>query len=129
MTDSSRKVSYLSTLDFYKLNQACRTVEETFGGFTTYLVGSVTERHDYRDVDVRTILDDERFDELFKGERFFWSLFCAGVAAYLSQATGLTVDYQVQRRTDANEKYIAGNRNPIGTEERPFAGGGDATGF
>ena len=95
---------------------------------STYLVGSVTEKADYRDIDIRTILADEEFDALFKGREFVWSVTCLGIATYLTQVSGLPVDYQIQRRTQANENFT-GMRNPIGSRARPFAGGGDATDF
>jgi hypothetical protein len=127
--EKPRKVSYLSTADFAKLNHACLLVSEAFGNFTTYLVGSATAKAAYRDVDVRTILDDEEFDAIFAGREFFWSLTCLGITTYLKEMTGLPVDFQIQRRTQANENYEAGTRNPIGKRARPFAGGGDATNF
>ena len=96
---------------------------------TTYLVGSATAKDDYRDVDIRTILDDDEFDALFGGREFFWSLTCLGISTYLHEVTGLPVDFQIQRRAEANEKYVAGIRNPIGVRARPYAGGGDATNF
>ena len=135
----SARATQLSTFDFAKLNHACLPIDEAFkihrksgrfGG--TYLVGSALERPDYRDVDVRTILDDEDFDELFGGKMFFWSIFNLGITAYLRDVTGLPIDYQVQRMTEANETYGTGkgtSRNPVGTKARPFAGGGDATGL
>jgi hypothetical protein len=55
-------------------------------------------------------------------------LFCLGVSAYLSQVSGLPIDYQVQRQTQANEKH-EGPRNRMGRGFRNFAGGGDATEF
>ena len=123
------RVSYLSTADFARLNHACLLVSEAFGSMTTYLVGSSLEKASYRDVDVRTILDDEEFDALFKGREFFWSLTCLGIATYLREVSRLPVDFQIQRRTEANKKYVSGSRNPIGARARPFAGGGDATSF
>ena len=123
-----RRVSYLTTAEFARLNHACLLVAEAFGSMTTYLVGSSLDKDDYRDIDVRTILEDERFDELFGGREFFWSITCLGIATYLTQVSGLPVDYQIQRRTQANEKF-RGVRNPMGARARPFAGGGDATNF
>jgi hypothetical protein len=126
-----RIASYLTTLEFAKLNHALLPIAEAFGGHT-YLVGSVQESREFRDVDVRTILDDEDFDARFKDE-LFWGIFCMGITTYLQNVTGLPLDYQVQRRTEANEKHSRENggtfRNPIGTRARPFAGGGDATNF
>ena len=124
----AHKVSFLTTSEFARLNHACLLVEEAFGSMTTYLVGSSLAKDDYRDIDVRTILDDEHFDALFKGREFFWSVTCLGIATYLTQVSGLPVDYQIQRQTQANERFT-GARNPIGVRARPFAGGGDATAF
>jgi hypothetical protein len=62
------------------------------------------------------------------GIEFFWSITCLGIATYLRQVTGLPIDYQIQRMTEANAKHT-GVRNPIGTRARPYAGGGDATNF
>ena len=120
-----RPSSYLSTVDFARLNHACQIVWEAFGG-ETYLVGSTLETEVWHDVDVRTILADDEFDALFKGRLYFWSLTCLGIGTYLRQMTGLPIDYQIQRMTEANAKH-GGIRNPIGTGARPFAGGGDAT--
>lgn len=125
---SERKVSFLTTADFARLNHACLPLVEAFGWGTTYLVGSSLDKDDYRDIDVRTILKDEDFDAIFSGREFFWSITCLGIATYLSQVSGLPLDYQIQRRTQANEKFT-GVRNPIGTRGRPYAGGGDATDF
>ena len=125
-----RRNSHLTTADFARLNHACLPVREAFGFGSCYLVGSagVGGRVDFRDVDVRVILADEEFDRLFPDE-LPWSLFCLGMTEYLCRVSGLPIDFQVQRRTEANEKYGDKPRNPIGTTERPFAGGGDATPF
>ena len=123
----TRPASYLNTVDFARLNHACLPIGEAFGGHT-YLVGSTLETEVWRDVDIRTILADDVFDAIFKGREFFWSITCLGIATYLRQVTGLPIDYQIQRMTEANAKH-AGVRNPIGWRARPYAGGGDATNF
>jgi hypothetical protein len=122
-----RPASYLTTYDFAKLNNACLPIREAFC-HCVYLVGSVLTEESYRDVDVRVLLEDEKFDELFGGRIFIWSVVNLGIAAYLRDVTGLPIDFQIQRRTEANEKF-SGMRNPIGTDARPYAGGGDATGL
>ena len=119
-------LSALTTLEFHRLNNACMVVTEHFG-HSPYLVGSATESADYRDVDIRLILADDEFDAMFPNGRL-WSALCLGLSAYLSQASGLPVDFQVQRQTEANKKYSK-PRNPIGTRARWFAGMGDATPF
>lgn len=116
----------LSTLDLHLLELACQPVWKAFGA--TYLVGTAQTGGEHRDVDVRTILSDEDFDRIFGDGEAFWSLVCSSVALRLREQTGLPIDYQIQRQTEANEKY-QGQRNPIGHGHRVYAGGGDATDF
>jgi hypothetical protein len=112
----------------FRLHHACAVLVQAFG-VCTYLVGSSLERRDFRDVDVRTILADEDFDRMFPGmvghnpERSaLWSLVCTSISLYLSEASGLPVDYQIQRRTDANEEH-KGRRNALGIFYAGGAGG------
>lgn len=117
---------HLTGAELMRLNDACIRIYEAFG-HSPYLVGSSGQRAGYRDVDVRSILPDDEFDAIFGGRLFFWSMFCLAVSEYLRAVTGLPVDYQVQRMTEANEKHPGGWRNPLGGRRRPYAGGGDAT--
>ncbi len=119
---------YLGAPEFHRLNQACRPLVEAFG-FGVYLVGSSLVRPDYRDVDIRAILPDDEFDRLFPvgGDNYtissFWSLVCSSVSLQIAQATGLKIDFQVQRMSDANAKYD-GQRNGIGWLEVTDANSG-----
>lgn len=125
---------YLSTVEMHRLDRACRDLWDmavTNGG-GVYLVGSSSVRPDFRDVDVRMILPDPAFDRLFGAERELWRLFSYAVSRQLGADTGLPIDFQVQRQTQANEHK--GTRNPMGliTSEgmgRAFAADGDATLF
>lgn len=119
------RVSFLHGVDFMRLNDACIRITEAFGEHP-YLVGSVTRSPDFRDVDVRSILADDDFDARFGEREFFWSLFCMAVSEYLRVATGLPVDFQVQRQSKS-EKYAGDVRCAMGFPARLFAGGGDAT--
>ena len=123
---------HLTTFDLYRLHLAVQPIVQAFPckvGSRTYLVGSVERKGEpYRDVDVRTILDDQDFDRMFGHSRELWAAFCLGMSAWLVQQTGLPIDYQVQRLTEANDKHD-GPRNPLGGRGREFAGGGDATHF
>lgn len=117
----------LDTHDLHMLDFACTQVSAAFGFASVYLVGTAAVSHDYRDVDVRAIIDDDEFDALFATRPQLWGLLCLTVTRYLRSLTGLPVDFQVQRRTEANEKH-EGVRIPLG--KRPidhFAGRGDAT--
>jgi hypothetical protein len=68
---------------------------------------------DFRDVDVRAIVDDDEFDAVFGPRREFWGMVCLTTTMYLRAATGLPIDFQVQRMTEANA--LDGTpRNPLG---------------
>lgn len=121
---------HLSTLELHELDEACRPFLDAFGELP-YLVGSAMQCPDFRDVDVRLILPDEEFDALFAGRKAFWGLFSRLGATYLRAKTGLPVDFQVQRQSQANDKFgdlAKTPRNPLGARSTTgFAGGGDAT--
>jgi hypothetical protein len=119
------RTTLLTTSEMYNLDAACQIIRRAFGG-PPYLVGSagVGNNGSYRDVDVRLILADDEFAAVCP-TRERWEALCLAFGAYLKERTGLPVDFQVQRMTEANEKYPA-NRNPLGMG-RIFAGGGDGT--
>jgi hypothetical protein len=124
------KGCYLSTLELHELDEACAPFLSAFGTHP-YLVGSASQRPDFRDVDVRLILADDEFDALFAERKGLWALLSRLGSTYLRARTGLPVDFQVQRQSDANEKFgnlAATPRNPLGSRSLlDFAGGGDAT--
>ena len=126
MSDGKVRKSGLSTRDIHALDVACTFLVGLFGAHRVYLVGTAQTGGEYRDVDVRAILPDDEFDEMFGGQPVLWSKFCFLASDWLSRQTGLPVDFQVQRRSDAERHE--GPRNPVGTG-RMFAGGGDATPF
>lgn len=115
------RACWLPAPEQFLLEQAILAVNEAFGGVCCYLVGSALERRDYRDVDVRCILEDEHFDRLFPGAAScgtparnpLWSLMCTSIALLLKKQTGLPIDFQIQRMTDANARH-SGRRNALG---------------
>jgi len=83
-------------------------------------VGSAYEREDWRDVDVRLIMDDEAFATLFpavEGETWEfdprWLLLTVAISQWLSKQTGLSIDFQFQPMTHANTRHH-GRRNALG---------------
>lgn len=81
-----------------------------------YLVGSALQRPDYRDVDVRLMLSDDRYDALAAtGVRL--SRLNLAVSVWGQKVTGLPIDFQVQRVSDANDEF-GGPRDPIGIDAR-----------
>jgi hypothetical protein len=105
-----RTASWLSPPEMFRLDLACKPIREAFD-HSPYLVGSVMERRDFRDVDVRLVLPDDEYETLACAVMLpFLNL---AVSAYLRDATGLPVDFQIQQRTAANEQH-SGLRNPLG---------------
>lgn len=109
---------YLPAPALDKLDLASVLVREVLDD-TPYLVGSCLVRADYRDIDIRTILTDERFDELFPSHPHrdpLRHLVQRAITEHYVTATGLeNIDFQIQRFTTANEKYPTGARHPLGT--------------
>ena len=122
-----QRTDLLTTAEMYNLDAACRLISRAFDGEPPYLVGTagMGGAESYRDVDVRLMLDDEEFAAVCPTQAR-WELLCLAVSAYLSERTGLPVDFQIQRTAEANERFGGKPRNPVGMG-RIFAGGGDAT--
>lgn len=101
---------YLGPAESLKLDIACGMLQSAFDE-TCYLVGSATETKNYRDVDVRMIMDDERYDRLFgtSGIAPYWEVLCVSISAWLSDVSGLPVDFQIQKRSRANARYSRKN--------------------
>lgn len=111
-------MSAFSPRQMFLLDLACQPIAEALG--TPYLVGTAgtayvsTERQEYRDVDVRLILADDRYDLLAEalgsGGVAFLGL---AIGQYLASLTDMPIDFQVQRQTQANAMH-QGSRNPLG---------------
>ena len=120
MTEEPKKwkrANFVPAPHFYLLNQACLVITKAFS-YHVYLVGSATENRDYRDIDVRLILDDADYDHLFNDVtgthlNALWSLMCTSISLYLSKASDLPIDFQIQRQTQANEQHH-GQRQCLG---------------
>lgn len=117
-----QKVSYVGAPACFLLELACKPINDAFGGYGCYLVGSALERPDWRDVDVRYIMSDEEFAAEFPAVNMKahnwefdakWILMTTAISAHLSKVTGLPVDFQFQPQTHANDRH-AGKRHPLG---------------
>lgn len=113
-----KKCSYIGAPACFALEQACKQVADAFHDpkyyVGLYVVGSCLERPDWRDVDVRMIMQDEAFLQLFPGTHLTsalwefdprWCLMTVSISAWLKNQTGLPVDFQFQPSTFANEKH------------------------
>lgn len=111
-----KRANYLTVTEFYRLNAACVPLWRAFpDGLGVYLVGSVLTRSDYRDVDIRVIVEDVEFGGLFPGDGVnsaYWLLVNRSISELLSKMTALDVDFQVQSMTEANKD--PGERCAIG---------------
>jgi hypothetical protein len=127
---AKHRAALLTTTELYHLDQACQVISRAFGGEHPYLVGTagVGDSDGYRDVDVRLMLGDDEFAAACP-TRERWELLCLSIGAYLASRTGLPIDFQVQRKAEALERFGDRPRNPLGLAKggRVFAGGGDGT--
>lgn len=95
-----------------------REIRDAFGHLP-YLVGSAAVSKTWRDVDVRLMFPDPKFDALFPGHTYpsrhdgRWSLICAALSELARVRTGLPVDFQIQCMSIANETFD-GMRVPLG---------------
>lgn len=111
-------MSALSPRELFLLDEACKPIKQAFGR-PPYLTGTAasTERQNYRDVDVRLILSDSDYDVLndAAGQQVIIFLGMA-IGEYLATRTGLPIDFQIQRQTEANAEHN-GRRNPLGVRD------------
>jgi hypothetical protein len=132
MTDkpTKRSASYLSPPDFHRLNWACRCITEAFGK-PPYLVGSALTRPDFRDIDLRLILDDEVMTRMFgtgafgihedgdpAAVRLLLNIALSDLITKLA-APPAPIDFQLQSMTEANVPEH-GMRNPMGMRRTPY---------
>lgn len=109
--------TFLLQSDFDRLEDWCRMVRVIFGpAFGPYLVGSATERADYRDVDVRVLMADRVFDRTFRGRPEAVRFLNRALSVWGQQETGLPIDFQVQRQTEANAEFTK-PRNAMGLRD------------
>lgn len=111
-----RRASYLQLVDFERVEEWCRSVRTIFDGEVPYMVGSVNRTPDFRDVDLRLILPDEDFDASW-ADPLKHRLMNRAISTWGQRETGLPIDFQIQRRTDANKAFGDEFRNPMGLRD------------
>ena len=123
MSDAPKrtKALYIGAPACFTLELACQHLARAFGE-NCYIVGSVTERADWRDVDVVMILEDEDFQCEFPDTNAGgsswefdpkWLIMTVAISDWLSAQTGLPVDFKFQPRTKANAAH-KGRRYAVG---------------
>lgn len=119
MTTERRRARFLTWLEMVELNRFGAYVYDAFGE-PPFLVGSAIRKPDYRDVDVRLILDDDdfaaRFGEITKPryENACWNAHCIAWTHFGQRITGLVIDFQIDQMTQANEEYGGHERQALG---------------
>jgi hypothetical protein len=114
-----KKYNYIGAPAVFALELALRHVTEAYNCTACYIVGSALERPNWRDVDVRMIMDDEDFAKNFPDAEQHpehdakWLLLTVAISEWLSKQSGLPVDFQFQAQTHAND-YHKGTRNAAG---------------
>lgn len=105
------RVSFLTVSQTFDLSVACRPLSGF--GFGTFHVGSSLTRADYHDVDLRCIMPNSEFDVMFVDDNDPKLKFLnVAISEWIGARTGLPIDFQFQRMTDANEKFN-GPRNGV----------------
>lgn len=103
----SKRTIYLRVDQVRRLDHWCHVLALSFGR-TAYLVGSVLERPDWRDVDVRLIAPDEVVQRL-PMDRLDLNML---LSEWGQRQTDLPIDCQLQTSDEAAE--YDGTRNPRG---------------
>jgi hypothetical protein len=117
--------TFLSPPDLHRLDWACRPIFRAFGS-PPYLVGSALTTSEFRDIDLRLILDDDEFDAMFADRPGLRLLLNIAFSALLESTGGqrAPIDFQIQSMSEANVPEH-GVRNPMGLRhEDPEASGG-----
>lgn len=113
-----RRSTHMPVQDQRLLDDWGRNLRQMFNGEVPYHVGSSLYRPDYRDVDVRVILDDDTHSDLSSIVSIPRLNVC--LSLWGERVTGLLIDCQVQQRTAANEQYSQKanhRRNPLGISD------------
>lgn len=108
-------MSAFNPRQMFLLDEACKPIAEAFGHGVYHVGTSADGRQEYRDVDVRLILTDKRYERMVKamGTRGVAFLGLA-IGEYLAARTGLPIDFQIQQQTAANARHGGKFRNPLG---------------
>lgn len=105
---SQRRATSLGPTEMFLLRTWASTLREAFGAMP-YLVGSVARDEEWRDVDVRVMLDDD--DPLLADRRRARALNVA-LTLWGQHVTRLPIDCQLQATTEGNTHD--GPRLPLG---------------
>jgi len=103
-TPIPRKASYIGAPACFALEQAARQICEAFNVSGCYVVGSSLHKQDWRDVDVRLIMSDDKFAKEFPDAGVHWEhdtrwlLFIVSISAWLSSKPACSLISRFSRR-------------------------------
>lgn len=107
--NSPPRVNYLTVEQSFVLNEACRVVREAFSdvSYGVYQVGSSLVRRNWRDVDVRCLVEPAKWDALFGAgdDGAILKFLNVAISGYLRERTGLPIDFQFQHTDRANTEF------------------------
>lgn len=114
MADTPRKrCCYLTPHEMRRLDWSCRPIAKWFGD-CPYLVGSVMQHDNFRDIDIRLILPDEVLTAMTFGSQEVHFLMNAAFTSLIESMANMRkpIDFQFQSASEAATED--GPRNPLG---------------
>lgn len=93
-------------------------VEDVFGSAPYHVGSSLASKTNFRDVDVRVILDDVEYKRWRLGDPSYpqqnrkWRSLVKAYSLLGQVMTGLPIDFQIQQQTEAN-KLFKGSRSAL----------------
>lgn len=106
------KLSYILHTEQKLLHDFAKIIEPLFpNGYGPYQVGSSQERKDWHDIDLRVLLKDDEYDSISKSIDL--RVVSIAISLWGQKVTGLPIDYQIQRMSDANEEFNGRPRNAV----------------
>jgi hypothetical protein len=113
--NSNKRANYLTVSQYFNLRQVCRVVVLSFG-HNIYLVGSVLEHKDWRDVDIRCMLWEPEYNKLIGENKVSLRFLNVAISEWISARTQLPIDFQFQKAEEANKEFH-GTRHALSVME------------
>lgn len=114
-----QRVNFLTVSENASIKLAAEPIDRAFAGsLGCYHVGSSITTPNYRDIDIRMIMDDTQFEAIFGPTAASpacldrWFLICWALSEWMQKRTGLPIDFQIQRQSEA-QQYRGQPRNGL----------------
>lgn len=113
--EKKTKINYVGAPAIFKLEIACQLdFQYAWESGGLYLVGSCLTSPNWRDIDLRLIMSDEKFKLRFPNANCEnanwehdpdWLITVISISEDLSKRTGLPIDFQIQPSTFVNKHH------------------------